>query len=144
VVRRTYPLAALALIGLGGCGQLEAYMWDPTNLTVLGVFAAFFVLLFFFTFFVGRPEKKARQIQTSRKERAWMEELGELRADFIKAQQAVLDRCFELMTEKQKDDPDLRNLRLKVQSAMTKVIKLQEEMMREGVTEERIGAWELL
>lgn len=139
---RKHPLAALWLISLSGCGQLQAYAWDPANWTVLAFFVGLLFLLFFLTFFLGQPEKKAEKIEATRKERAWLQELGELRNEFVKAQQAVLDRSFELMSDKQKDDAELKRLRLKAHSAMSKVLRLQEEMLKEGVSEARVGTWE--
>jgi hypothetical protein len=140
-VRKT-PLASLVLVLLGGCIGLEKYTWDPTNLTVLGIFIALFAGLFFMTFFLGRPETKARQVELTRQERNWQGELEAARQGFVLAQQAVLDRAMELLPPNLKEDPELRTLRLKSHSAMAKVIKLQEEMLRGGVPEERVGSWE--
>src|SRR5262245_7292565 len=113
VVVKKFALALLPLVFLGGCDQINAYAWDPRNLTIMGVFVGLLVLFFIFISFVGRPEAKAEQIKTTRQERAWLQELSELRNGFVQAQQAVLDRCMELMTEKQKEDQELKRLRLK-------------------------------
>lgn len=137
----TVSLAALALL-LSGCEQWRQYTWDPTNLTVLALFLGFGILFFIFIFGFGRPEQQARKKEEIRQERAWTVELNQLRSEFMQAQQEVLDRAMELLTEKQKDDPELKKRRLKSHSAMAKVIRLQEEMLKNGVPDERVGAWE--
>jgi hypothetical protein len=133
-------LAFLAL--LGGCSQWKEYTWDPTNLTVLAGFLAFGFIFFFFIFGFGRPEQNARKKEEVKQERAWNIELAELRSEFVQAQQEVLDRAMEMLSEKQKDDAELKKLRLKAHSAMAKVLRLQEEMLKNGVPEERMVSWQ--
>ena len=136
----TVSLGALAL--LSGCEQWRQYTWDPTNLTVLIGFLVAAGLFFFFIFGFGRPDQQVRKKEEVRQERAWSVELAQLRNEFVQAQQEVLDRAMELLSEKQKEDDELKKLRLKSHSAMAKVLRLQEEMLRNGVAEERVGAWE--
>lgn len=138
---RNYRLALLALVSLGGCGFQE-YAWDPTNLTVMIVFAVLLAVFFWFIFFLGAPEDKAKKVETARRERAWFRELDGLRSDFVNAQQALLDHALELLTDKQKEDATLKRLRLKAHASMTKILSLQEEMLRAGVPEDRIAAME--
>jgi hypothetical protein len=138
---RNYRLALPALVLVGGCG-IEAYARDPTNQIVLAVFLGILGLLFLVTLAFGRPETSARKTVAVRQERNWLRELEETRNNFVVAQQAIIDHALELMSEEQREDAELRRLRLKSHSAMSKIIQLQEEMLRAGVASDKVNAWE--
>ncbi len=138
------PAPALFLLFAGGCGGLEAYAWDPANFTVLAVFGIFLVLAVFVTFALSRgPDAPKKMREAVRLERNWLSELEELRNDYVVAQRLVIDRAQALMTETKRKDPEFIRLKIRSHQVMTKMLRLQEEMVHSGIDPDKVRPWDL-